>query len=205
MKKQGKFIALVGGEGSGKGTIVAHLKKVLAGENVLFTREPGGTSLGNKIRDLLLYESMSTAAELLLFEAARAEHVAQVIAPSLTRGTHVISDRFDACTWAYQITGRWHGKHADFFHLVNKEVVGKYTPDLYVFCDISPKIAVNRRLTAGGEVTKFDKEAQIFHEAVYRGYKKFLSDKPHVSIDSTTDISTMTHAAEAVVRTTLGL
>ncbi len=205
MSQKGKFIALVGGEGSGKGTIIAHLRKVLAGENVLFTREPGGTSLGDKIRDLLLNEPMSMTTELLLFEAARAEHIAQVIAPSLTRGTHVISDRFDACTWAYQIMGRWHGKHADFFRLVNDKVVGKHSPDLYLFCDISPKIAVKRRLTAGGEVTRFDKEAQIFHEAVYRGYKNFLKDKPHVSIDTTVGISTMTHAAEAVVRTALGL
>lgn len=205
MIKRAKFIALVGGEGSGKGTISSHLQAVLQSENVMFTREPGGTELGEKIRTLLLRENMSTMTELLLFEASRAEHIERVIVPALIVGRHVISDRFDACTYAYQVYARWQKKHADFFKLVNSEVVGKFAPDLYLFCDVSPEVALNRRLTAGGEITRFDNEELEFHNAVYRGYKEFLKDRPCIYLDAGLAPEVVKSAAEAAVRTELGL
>lgn len=205
MIKKGKFVVLEGGDGSGKGTISTHLQNVFKDENVIFTREPGGTPLGEKLRTLLLESDMSTTAELLLFEAARSEHIETVIAPQLARGTNVICDRFDASTFAYQVVARWKKKHAEFFSFVNKEVVGRVVPDLYLFCDITPKAALRRRMSAGGEITRFDKEGTAFHEAVYRGYKEFLKDRPYVFIDATQSIMEMTKAAEGIVRAEFGL
>lgn len=205
MKKRGKFIVLEGGEGSGKGTILDYLSLVLAGNRVTFTREPGGTAFAERVRALILDGGMVTKAELLLFEAGRADHLEQKIIPALEAGIHVISDRFDASTFAYQVEARWLGKHADFFNMVNDGVVGKMVPDLYLFCDVKPEIALKRRMSAGGEITRFDTENLAFHERVYRGYKKFFKNKPHVMIDATRDKETVCKAAEAVVRTTLGL
>lgn len=203
MAQRGKFIVLEGGEGSGKGTIMAHLKKALRRENVIFSREPGGTSLGKKIRKLIFAENMSTMSELLQFESDRAEHLEKVIIPALTRGTHVICDRFDASTYAYQIYARWGKKHEKFFKMVNTQVVGRATPDLYIFCDIKPKEALLRRMTAGGEVTRFDKEKLDFHNAVYRGYKEFFKDKRVVAIDATRGIPDVVALAEKIVRNEL--
>lgn len=205
MAKRGKFLVLEGGEGSGKGTIIAHLQKTFGDDGVIFTREPGGTPLGEKLRALIFGEQMCTMSELLLFEAARAEHMEKVILPNLKKGVHVICDRFDASTYAYQIYARWKKEHAGFFEMVNAGVVGKATPDLYLFCDITPSAALKRRMAAGGEVTRFDTEDLDFHEAVYRGYKEFLKDKRVVSIDATMGISEVTKVAEAVVRSELGI
>ncbi len=203
MTKRGKFIVLEGGEGSGKGTISAHLEKVFAGENVIFTREPGGTPFGEKVRSLIFDETMCTMSELLLFEAARREHVEKIILPSLRQGIHVICDRFDASTYAYQITARWKKQHAQFFEFVNAEVVGGAIPDLYIFCDISPEAALARRMAAGGEVTRFDNEELDFHNAVYRGYKEFFKEKRFVAIDAIMGITEVTKAAEEIVRSEL--
>jgi len=205
MTKRGKFIVLEGGEGSGKGTIVAHLQKALQNENVIFTREPGGTPLGEKLRALIFSEKMCTMSELLLFEAGRAEHAEKVIIPALARGTHVICDRFDASTAAYQIEARWKKQHAKFFDLVNSVVVAGAIPDLYLFCDILPEVALERRRIAGGEINRFDNEELDFHKAVYRGYKKFFKQKRFVAIDATRGIPEVVALAEKIVRNELEL
>lgn len=205
MTKIGKFIVIEGGEGSGKGTIIAHLQKTLRGENVIFTREPGGTPLGEKLRALIFSESMCTMSELLLFEAGRAEHMEKVIIPALLRGVHVISDRFDASTFAYQIEARWKKQHAKFFELVNNEVVKGAIPDLYLFCDITPEVALERRRVAGGEINRFDTEEKDFHEKVYSGYKKFFKGKRHVAIDATKGIPEVVALVEVIVRNELEL
>lgn len=205
MSKRGKFIVIEGSDGSGKGTIMAHLMKAFAHEHVVFTREPGGTPLGEEIRTILMRDAMCTKAELLLFEAARAEHVEKIIEPALARGIHVISDRFDASTEAYQVRGRWDGKHEDFFRSVNADVVGTTKPDLYIFCDLPPDVSLARRLAVGGALTRFEKEGIEFFRRVDRGYKEFFNNTRHAIIDATEDIPTMVKTAEDVVRRELGL
>ena len=105
---RGKFITLEGIDGAGKSTHLAWLADLIQsrGETVLTTREPGGTSLGERLRELLLHEPMQPAAETLLMFAARAEHVATVIEPALAKGMWVISDRFTDASYAYQSGGR---------------------------------------------------------------------------------------------------
>lgn len=207
--KQGKFIVIEGGEGSGKGTMIKHLTSVFPPERVCFTREPGGLPFGEHIRELLLREQLQTVTELLLFEAARAEHVRQVIQPALHRGIHVICDRFDASTFAYQVFARWKGAHRDLFENINSAVVGDTVPDLYLFCDVAPEVALERRMNAGGEITRFDREDIRFHEEVYRGYKEFFThmhpSSAVVAIDASRNIAEVSADAESIIRDCLGI
>ena len=155
---------------------------------------------------MLLGERMCTMAELLLFEAARAEHIENVIAPALHRGVHVIYDRFDASTYAYQVRARWNRKHEKFFEILNAEVIGKTKPDLYLFCDVRAEKALARRMADDGKKSRFDLEEKEFHEHVYLGYKQFFANllgSRRVAIDATTDIETMINAAETIVRSEL--
>lgn len=206
---RGQFIVIEGGEGSGKGTIIAHLQSVFPSDRVRFTREPGGSGFGEQVRDLILKESLQTVTELLLFEAARAEHVNRVIRPALERHVHVICDRFDASTFAYQVYARWGGEHRELFEKINREVLGDITPDLYLFCDVAPAIALARRMNANEEITRFDREGLEFHEAVYRGYKEFFTHvRPPstvVVLDASLRPDRVTAEAESVIRARLGI
>ncbi len=201
MQTSGKFIVIDGGEGSGKGTICDHLKKIYSGKNVLFSREPGGCPLSEKLRTIIKNDFMGTMTELLLFEAARAEHLEQVVTPALDRGEHVICDRFDSSTYAYQVHARWGGKHSDLFYYVNDAVVTR-PPDLYIFCDISPPLALKRRMDAG-EVDRFDSEKEAFHERVYLGYKQFFANlktgSRWVSIDTSQPVKQVLAMVEGIV------
>ncbi|HEY0268555.1 MAG TPA: dTMP kinase, partial [Methyloradius sp.] len=108
MNKRGKFITLEGMDGAGKSTHIPGIIRLLEarGIEVVSTREPGGTSLGEKLRELLLQEEMQPETEALLMFAARQEHLAQLILPALSRGAYVVSDRFTDASFAYQAGGR---------------------------------------------------------------------------------------------------
>ncbi len=200
MQTPGKFIVIDGGEGSGKGTICEHLKKVYAERNVCFSREPGGCPLSEKLRGIIKGDRMGTMTELLLFEAARAEHLEQVVIPALRRGEHVICDRFDSSTYAYQVYARWKDKHSDLFYYVNERVVTR-SPDLYIFCDVPPAVALARRMAAG-EIDRFDQEEAAFHEHVYLGYKKFFANLKSgrwVSLDTSQPVEKVLAMVEDIV------
>jgi dTMP kinase len=205
MKNSGKFIVIDGGEGSGKGTICDYLHEKYKGKNVRFSREPGGCPLSEKLRSIIKGDTMGTMTELLLFEAARAEHLEQVVVPALDRGEHVICDRFDSSTYAYQVHARWRKKHSELFYYVNDNVVIR-RPDLYVFCDIRPKIALQRRMDAG-EIDRFDLEEAQFHERVYLGYKQFFANLKSgrwVSIDTSKPKAVMLSTVEDIITRELG-
>jgi dTMP kinase len=203
---QSKFIVIDGGEGSGKGTICEHLKKIYAEKDVHFTREPGGTPLSEKLRTIIKNDPMETMTELLLFEAARAEHMGQVIVPALNRGLHVISDRFDSSTYAYQVHARWRDKYSDLFYYVNDAVVTR-PPDLYIFCDVRPALALARRMAAG-EIDRFDLEEADFHERVYLGYKQFFANLKQgsrwVSVDTSQSQEIMLKTVEDILNREFG-
>lgn len=170
---QGKFIALEGGEGSGKDTMIDRLKKKYANRtDIVFTREPGGTEVGEEIRALLLSpetKNIDPLTELLLFVAARAQLVKEVIRPSLMAGKTVISNRFGLSTRAYQIYGRQRHEHLAFLDEISQMVVGDCSPT-YILLNVTPGVGLSRVKSRGDGLTRFDAERLEFHERVQQGY-----------------------------------
>ena len=168
----GLFITLEGPEGAGKSTNRDYLAERLdsAGCEVLLTREPGGTPLAERIRELLLEpsaEPMAADTELLLVFAARAQHLAQVIRPALAAGKVVLCDRFTDATYAYQGGGR--GLSLERIALLENFVQGSLRPDLTLVFDLPVEIGL-ARAAARGRLDRFEQEAQDFFEAVRQTY-----------------------------------
>lgn len=164
MTDSGYFIAFEGGDGAGKSTQVRRVAAALeaAGREVVLTRQPGGTSLGAALRDLVLHgEAITPRAEALVFAADKAQHVAEVILPSLARAAVVITDRYTDSSVAYQGAGRSLGAQevAD----LQEWAVGGLTPDLTVLVDVDPAEGRRRR---GGSHDRMESEADAFHAAV---------------------------------------
>lgn len=168
--KRGYFISFEGMDGSGKSTQIEKLKEYFEDKEyqVILTREPGGTVIGEKIRELILdpaNDGMTAMTEAMLYAASRAQHVSEVIRPAVDSGKVVICDRFVDSSLAYQGCGRGLGECVD---VINDYAVDGYLPDLTVLLDIVPD-ASTRRIT-GREKDRIELEKQEFHDAVYRGY-----------------------------------
>jgi dTMP kinase len=167
----GRFIVLEGGDGAGKSALQGELDRRLTatGREVISTREPGGTTLGERIRELVLATGGigDALSELLLFEAARANLVATVIRPALDRGAVVLCDRFAASSTAYQGYGRGLGR--DLVEQANAIATGGLTADLVLLLDVPVDVGLARRAGAGGS-NHFDREAVQFHERVRAGF-----------------------------------
>lgn len=169
------FIVFEGGEGSGKDTQIDRLKKKYAGrEDIVFTREPGGTENGEKIRSLLLSretKGLMVQAELLLFLAARAQLSAEVIRPALEIGKKVISNRFALSTIAYQIYGRDRHAYLPFLQQAGPFAATHLVPDVYVLLDVTPEVGLERVAQRNDGLTRFDAETKAFHYRVREGYR----------------------------------
>lgn len=168
----GVFLTLEGLEGTGKTTNLAFTKQWLeeAGVDVLVTREPGGTPLGEALRDVLLNRhdvQIDAMAELLMIFAARAQHIEQVIKPALTEGRWVISDRFTEASYAYQGMGRKLGVEA--VAVLEQLVQGQFQPDLTLLLDIEPELGL-RRASATGAPDRIEQAGLPFFERVRVGY-----------------------------------
>lgn len=166
----GRFITFEGIDGAGKSTqIAATVAWVRAHDHeVVQSREPGGTPLGEKLRELLLHEPMHLETEALLMFAARREHLAQLIEPALARGAWVISDRFTDASYAYQAGGR--GLSLEKFSTLEGWVHPDLQPDLTFLFDLAPDIAA-RRLAAGRDgADRFEREQTDFFERVRAAY-----------------------------------
>ena len=165
----GKFITLEGVDGAGKSTHIPKIAQLLQarGKQVLLTREPGGTSLGEKLRELLLHESMHPETESLLMFAARREHIEQVIRPALERGAYVISDRFTDASFAYQCGGR--GVSADKIGQLEQWVQGDFQPDLTLLFDV-PVAVSTQRLAGARNPDRFEQENAAFFERIRNAY-----------------------------------
>lgn len=168
----GLFITLEGPEGAGKSTNREYLAARLRAEgiDVVLTREPGGTPLAERIRDLLLApsdESMAADTELLLVFAARAQHLAQVIRPALARGAIVLCDRFTDATYAYQGGGR--GLPQERIAVLEDFVQGQLRPDLTLVFDLPVEVGL-ARASARGQLDRFEQEGRAFFEAVRSKY-----------------------------------
>jgi dTMP kinase len=185
----GKFITLEGVDGAGKSTHLDFLAgKIRArGVELVVTREPGGTVLGEKLRHLLLNEAMQADTELLLMFAARAEHVETLIKPALARGAWVLSDRFHDASFAYQCGGR--GIEVTRLLTLEHWLLGGFKPDLTLLFDVAPRIAAKRRAQARA-ADRFDQEQADFFKRVREAYlvrAKAEPDRIRV-VDSALDI-----------------
>lgn len=176
----GLFITLEGPEGAGKSTNREYLAELLvqAGIEVVLTREPGGTPLAERIRELLLApdsEVMAVDTELLLMFAARAQHLAGVIRPALARGAVVLCDRFTDATYAYQGGGR--GLAHERIAILEQFVQGDLRPDLTLVFDLPVEVGL-ARAAARGKLDRFEQEQQSFFEAVRQTYLARAAQAP---------------------------
>jgi dTMP kinase len=200
--RKGWFIAIEGGEGSGKSSVHAALGAAprARGLMVVLTREPGGTPLGEQIRSLVLAQTSveTEITELLLFEAARAQLVATVIKPALARGEVVICDRFAASSVAYQGFGRGLGR--DLVERANAIATGGLRPHLTLLLDLPAADGLARRAGAGA-ANHFDVETLAFHERVRAGYHDLANDYPDTwrVIDASQSIDHVTSECEREV------
>jgi dTMP kinase len=168
--RRGKLVTLEGIDGAGKSTHLAGLAALLRarGRDVVVTREPGGTALGEALRELLLAQPMHVDTETLLMFAARREHLAQVIGPALDAGRWVLCDRFTDATYAYQGGGR--GVAAERILLLERWVEAGMRPDLTLVFDVPAEVARARREAAAGRPDRFEREDPAFFERVRRVY-----------------------------------
>ncbi len=175
---RGKFITLEGVDGAGKSThlnwLVAHLRA--QGRIVVQTREPGGTPLGEKLRELLLHEPMHLETEALLMFAARREHLELVIKPAIARGDWVVCDRFTDASFAYQGGGR--GLSAEKLEQLEAWVQGDFQPDLTLLFDLPVDIAAQRMAGAARQLDRFEQEKADFHERVRAAYLARAAQMP---------------------------
>jgi dTMP kinase len=167
---KGKFITFEGIDGAGKSTHVDWLAERLRGRGltVHVTREPGGTALGEQLRELLLNQTMHLETETLLMFAARREHLAQVIEPALKRGEWVVCDRFSDASYAYQGGGR--GLERNKLHQLESWVHGHLQPDLTLLFDLPLDVARERIAVANRSLDRFEQERADFHERVRHAY-----------------------------------
>mgnify|MGYP000067679691 FL=1 len=177
MKLKPKFITLEGVDGAGKSTCINFIKKYLADKNInsIFTREPGGTLLGEKLREILLHDEITPETETLLMFAARSEHVQKVIKPNLRSGLIVISDRFTDATYAYQSAGKFVEEKK--ITILKNWVHEDLTPDLTFLFDLPIDVSLSR-LKSNGNLDKFEKESSGFHTRIRNSYLALAKKEP---------------------------
>lgn len=179
--EKGKFIVIEGGDGAGKDTQIELLKKDFGGDNFVYTRDPGGTELGLKLREILQYgEGVAKETEMLLFLASRAQLVHEIVRPAVGEGKNVICNRFDASTIAYQIYGRERLFLKEFLLAASKFARANTIPDLVVLLDVAPEVALARLAHRDEKPTKFEQEKIDFHNRVREGYLEGAKEFPHV-------------------------
>src|SRR5471030_2423920 len=200
----GKFFTFEGIDGAGKSTHLEFVAEFLRaeGKTVITTREPGGTILGEKLRELLLHEKMHLETEALLMFAARREHIAQVIEPALARGDWVISDRFTDATFAYQGAGR--GMDLRKMEVLEQWVHPDLQPDLTFLFDVPLEVA-RARLDATRSLDKFEQEQADFFLATRSEYLRRAAQFPQRFrvIDSTQTIAQIQLQLVAILDKTL--
>lgn len=174
---RGKFITLEGVDGAGKSTHIPFILSLLAarGNEVVSTREPGGTPLGECLRELLLQNPMHPETETLLMFAARREHIAQVIQPALERGAWVLSDRFTDATFAYQCGGR--GVSADKIGVLEHWVQDGLQPDVTLLFDVPVEVST-KRLAGARSPDKFERETTDFFSRIREAYLARAAQNP---------------------------
>lgn len=197
-----KFITFEGMDGAGKSTHLEWFAESLRqrGHDVLVTREPGGTPLGEQLREILLNKAMTIGTEAMLMFASRLEHVETVIKPALQAGKWVISDRFSDASFAYQGSGRGFDWHK--LSQLEQWVHGDLNPDLTLFFDVPVEVA-RQRLANNATLDRFEKEHAEFFVRVREGYHRRITEHPHryVIIDGSQSLNSVKQRLEQIVAT----
>jgi dTMP kinase len=171
------LVTFEGCEGAGKSTIIKMLAKEY--KNFVYTREPGGSEVGESIRNIILNNDMDSKTELLLFSAARNEHLVKTLLPNLSQGKTVICDRFTDSTLVYQ----GYVRKLSGVQIINNFVMGDLEPNITIYLDIDPKIGLERIK----EKNRIDNEKIEFHNKVREGYKTLLKTYPNRIIEVNAD------------------
>ena len=197
-----KFITLEGMDGAGKSTHIPSIIEMLKarGHEVVSTREPGGTPLGERLRELLLHEAMHAETETLLMFAARREHIANVIAPALKRGAYVLSDRFTDATFAYQSGAK--GVSANKVEILEQWVQENLQPDITLLFDVPVEISI-ARLGCARSPDKFERESSDFFTRIRNAYLERASQNPQRFrvIDGSKSLEEVAKAVKDVIAT----
>lgn len=195
MRREGIFITLEGGDGSGKTTLIGRLAAFLQNRSMpyLVTREPGGIEIAEKIREIILnpaHTAMDARTEALLYAAARSQHLAEKVEPALREGLTVLCDRFVDSSLVYQGVGR--GLGMEEVWRINQFATGGLKPDLTFYLDIEPEVGM-ARIEANGnrEVNRLDMESLTFHRKVREAYLRIAEENPEriVTIDANRPIA----------------
>lgn len=198
----GKFITLEGMDGAGKSTHIPNIIKILQarGCEVVSTREPGGTALGERLRELLLHEPMHAETETLLMFAARREHIAAVIRPALARGAYVLSDRFTDATYAYQCGAK--GVLATKIQILEQWVQSELQPDVTLLFDVPVEVSM-QRLAATRVPDKFERENADFFSRIRQAYLQRAQENPvrFRVIDASVALTEVVANVEAILAT----
>lgn len=198
----GKFITLEGMDGAGKSTHIPHIIALLQaqGHEVVSTREPGGTDLGERLRDLVLHESMHAETETLLMFAARREHIEHTIKPALAKGAYVLSDRFTDATYAYQCGAK--GVVANKIEALEQWVQGDFQPDLTLLFDVPVEVSVER-LRAARSPDKFERENAEFFTRIREAYLQRAAANPtrFRIIDANQSLDEVSKAVQEIILT----
>lgn len=207
--KQAKFITFEGMDGAGKSTHLAWFADALRqrGLDVVVTREPGGTPLGEQLREILLNQPMSIGTEAMLMFAARMEHLEQVIKPALRAGKWIISDRFSDASFAYQGGGR--GMDWEKLHQLEQWVHPDLHPDLTLFFDVPVEVARQRLMTSDRagpnkvSLDRFEQQQADFFERVRAGYHKRVKQNPqrYAVIDAAQPLEKVKQQLEGIIAT----
>lgn len=214
--QKGAFISFEGGEGAGKSSLIQYLSKFLQGKgfSVICTREPGGTSLGEKIRQLLLNVNseitIGSTGELLLFLASRSQHLEEIILPALAQSKIVLCDRFNDSTVAYQGVGRGLGR--DYVYDFCQKACHHKNPDLTLLLDVPVEIGLKRILkvhkqeVTEGNVDRIESEDLKFHEKVRQAFLYSAKIEPDrfAIIDASKNQEEVFKEATKVITTKLG-
>ena len=197
-----KFITLEGMDGAGKSTHIPSIIEMLKarGREVISTREPGGTPLGERLRELLLHEAMHAETETLLMFAARREHIANVIAPALQRGAYVLSDRFTDATFAYQSGAK--GVPANKVEILEQWVQEDLQPDITLLFDVPVEVSI-ARLAGARSPDKFERESADFFTRIRNAYLERARKNPQRFrvIDGSKSLEEVAKAVKDIIAT----
>ena len=200
-----KFITFEGPEGAGKTSVIQAIQQKLKGyDNAVFTREPGGIEIAEKIRAIILnpeHTAMHERTEALLYAAARAQHFYEKVEPALEEGKIVLCDRFIDSSLAYQ--GHARGLGMEDVLSINQFAIGTRLPDITIFFDVKPEVGLARiNANRQDEINRLDKENAAFHETVYEGYQKVIAKhhNRYIIVDASKSLNEVIEEVWAILR-----